>query len=59
LATDKHKNAVNDAKMVVNDSSLVPKSSDNLFNCECGKVYKYDSGYYRHKKNVLVGAIRT
>jgi hypothetical protein len=50
LATDKHKNAVNDTKMVVNDSSLVPKSSDNLFNCECGKVYKYDSGYYRHKK---------
>jgi hypothetical protein len=35
--------------MIVNDSDLVPKSS-KLYNCDCGKIYKYDSGYYRHKK---------
>jgi len=49
LGTDKHKKASNDSKMVVNDSDLVPKSS-KIYKCECGKIYKYDSGYYRHKK---------
>jgi hypothetical protein len=34
--------------MIVNDSDLVPKSSK--YQCKCGKKYKYDSGYYRHKK---------
>ena len=48
LATDKHKKQENDSKMVVNGSEKVPKSSN--FTCECGKVYKFDSGYYRHKK---------
>jgi hypothetical protein len=38
-----------DSKMIENDSSLVPFSS-NEFKCECGKSYKWDSGYYRHKK---------
>ena len=49
LSTDKHKKHANDSKMVVNDSNLVPKSSKN-YECECGKIYKYDTGYYRHKK---------
>jgi hypothetical protein len=49
IGTLKHKKLQNDSKMVVNDSDLVPKSS-KTYNCECGKVYKYDSGYYRHKK---------
>jgi len=48
LSTDKHKKAENDSKMVENDSVLVPKGSK--YECECGKIYKYDSGYYRHKK---------
>ena len=48
VSTDKHKKAENDSKMVVNDSDLVPKSSK--YECECGRIYKYDSGYYRHKK---------
>jgi len=46
LTTSKHENG---SKMIVNDSDLVPKSS-RLYNCACGKIYKYDSGYYRHKK---------
>jgi hypothetical protein len=48
LETDKHKKTENDSKMVVNGSDLVPKSSK--YECNCGKIYKYDSGYYRHKK---------
>jgi hypothetical protein len=44
LSTDKHKKA----KMVVNDSKKVPKSS--IFSCHCGKIYKFDTGLYRHKK---------
>ena len=49
LSTDKHKKATNDSKMVVNDSDLSPKVASK-FQCECGKFYKYDSGYYRHIK---------
>ena len=49
LATDKHKNNENGSKMVVNGSEKSPKVA--IYECECGKIYKYDSGYYRHKKN--------
>jgi hypothetical protein len=51
LSTDKHKNTENGSKMVVNDSEKSPKVAK--YECECGKIYKYDSGYYRHKKNCL------
>jgi hypothetical protein len=50
LATDKHKNATNGIKPVYIDSDFSNKVSHN-YKCDCGKVYKYDSGYYRHKKN--------
>ena len=46
LMTRKHKMIVNDSK---NDSKKTPKNV-KLYTCECGKEYKYDSGYYRHKK---------
>jgi hypothetical protein len=52
LTTDKHKKRENGSKLVVNDSYLVPKSS-NCYQCECGKIYKHDSGYYRHKKKCI------
>ena len=48
LSTDKHKKNENDSKMVENDSEKPPKVA--YFECKCGKIYKYDSGYYRHKK---------
>jgi hypothetical protein len=48
-STLKHKNNENDSKMVENDSSFSPKVA-KLYICNCGKSYKYDSGYYRHKK---------
>jgi len=50
--TDKHQNATNDSKMVVNDSDKSPKVAQYI--CNCGKMYKYDSGYYRHKKNCVI-----
>jgi hypothetical protein len=37
---------------VVNDSDLGIKT-DNKWLCECGKSYKFDSGYYRHAKTCI------
>ena len=48
LSTDKHIKTENGSKMVVNDSEKSQKVAH--FTCKCGKVYKYDSGFYRHKK---------
>jgi hypothetical protein len=45
MATDKHKNG----KMVVNGSEKLLKVAQ--YKCWCGKMYKYDTGYYRHKKS--------
>ena len=44
LLTTKH-------KMIVNDSIESSKLKSTIFTCVCGKTYKYDSGFYRHKKN--------
>ena len=52
LSTDKHKKTENDSKMVVNDSEKSQKVAQ--FECNCGKIYKYDSGYYRHKKICVI-----
>jgi len=52
LLTLKHEKRINGSKMVVNDSEKsqnIPK----IFACICGKTYKYDSGFYRHKKQCL------
>jgi hypothetical protein len=43
--TLKHKKRTNDSKMIENDNKF---SQNNV--CYCGKSYKYNSGYYRHKK---------
>ena len=48
LSTDKHKKREIDSEMLVNDSDLSSKVAH--YECKCGKIYKYDSGYYRHKK---------
>jgi hypothetical protein len=47
LATRKHKKGIND---IQND--IQPYINDIKINtaCKCGKKYKYNSGYYRHKK---------
>ena len=48
LSTDKHKIRENGSKMVENDSEMSQKVAH--YECSCGNKYKYDSGYYRHKK---------
>jgi hypothetical protein len=48
-STDKHKNNENDSKMIENGSANLQKVA-NMYQCNCGKIYKYDTGYYRHKK---------
>ena len=57
LSTDKHKKKANDSKMIVNDSDLSQKVAG--YKCQCGKVYKYDSGYYRHKKTCIETKVET
>ena len=51
VETIKHKKRTNGS----NDSEKIPPKKDNYV-CNCGKFYKYDSGYYRHKKkcNIVI-----
>jgi len=55
LTTRKHTFGV---QMVVNDSDLSPNHNSQsvlkTYTCECGKTYKWDSGYYRHKKTCSI-----
>jgi len=53
IATPKHQKSANDSKMVVNDSKNSQKVA-KIYKCNCGKMYKYDTGYYRHKKTCNV-----
>ena len=46
MVTAKHKMIVNGSKKI----SKISKTNNNEYECVCGKTYKYDSGYYRHKK---------
>lgn len=53
LATSKHIKNMNDSKTSTNDGETDNNLSTNIdkhFHCICGKQYKYDTGYYRHKK---------
>lgn len=47
LLSRKHKMVVNGSK---NGSTEITSSTTN-FECVCGSVYKYESGFYRHKKS--------
>ena len=49
LLTSKHKKNENDSKMIV-DVAKKSQKKVKAYKCECGNEYKYDSGYYRHKK---------
>jgi hypothetical protein len=46
IGTPKH---LKRTEMIVNGSEKSIKVA-KLYTCVCGKIYKYDSGYYRHKK---------
>jgi len=52
LTTDKHKSKTNDSNYGLNDSKKSQKIA-RPYTCGCGKVYVYDSGYYRHRKTCL------
>jgi hypothetical protein len=52
LSTDKHKNNENGSKSDKNGSDF-PTKNDKAYECQCGKVYKYDSGFYRHKRKCI------
>jgi len=45
-ATGKH-------EMVVNGSKKLQKVAKS-YECECGKIYTYNSGYYRHKRTCCI-----
>ncbi len=47
LSTRKHKMVINGNKMVIEN----PQNPSNDFTCICGKSYKHNSGYCRHKKS--------
>ena len=49
LLTAKHLNNVNDSKRIVKKFQEVPNKKS--FVCGCGKEYRYDSGFYRHKRS--------
>ena len=49
ILTSKHKKNENDSKMIVNYAVKSLKVADK-YKCSCGNEYKFDSGYYRHKK---------
>jgi len=46
IKTRKHNN---DSTLIGNDSKINAK-----YECECGKTYKWDSGFYRHKKKCSI-----
>jgi hypothetical protein len=55
VSTAKHITHENNSKGIGMDSIKSPKISNN-FMCKCGKSYKYDSGYYKHKKKCQTAA---
>ncbi len=39
------------SKHIKNEKDARSSKTETTYSCACGKTYKYDSGYYRHKKN--------
>jgi hypothetical protein len=41
-----------------NGSKKMPKNAENgPWSCNCGRTYKYESGYYRHKKTCQISSM--
>ena len=53
LSTEKHIKQENDIHLVENIIEKLPNVDTIKYTCQCGKIYKYDSGYYRHKKKCI------
>jgi hypothetical protein len=55
--TIKHKNnilAIKTTDLAIEESQKSQKSQKNLYECICGKIYKDNSGLWRHKKKCKV-----
>jgi hypothetical protein len=39
------------SKHIKNEKETRSSKTDPVYTCTCGKTYKYNTGYYRHKKN--------
>ena len=48
LATDKHRKRQMDSKVATMDSE-----KSQTYQCICKNIYKYESGYYKHKKKCI------
>jgi hypothetical protein len=49
VGTSKHQNSLKRYKMIQNDTKKMPKNAEDVYPCECGKIYKYHSGLWRHQ----------
>jgi len=49
LTTSKHLTLVNSANRIVNDDAQSTRL-DKQYTCACGNIYKFNSGFCRHKK---------
>ena len=49
LTTAKHLKLTNSVDKIVNDNEITT-NIDKQYTCACGKIYKHNSGYSRHKK---------
>ena len=56
ILTDKHQNAQNGTKMVPKSRKVAQNEDLPVLQhkCECGKIYKYRQGLYRHQKTCKV-----
>ena len=50
ITRPKHQNNEKRYKMIPDGSEKTPKNAENPLECACGKIYKYSSGLWRHKK---------
>jgi hypothetical protein len=51
ISRPKHKKKENDNKNDTNDNKKTPNDLSCLYKCECGNIYKYQSGLLRHKRS--------
>jgi hypothetical protein len=51
VSTAKHQNGLKRYKMIQNDTKKMPKNAEDVYDCECGKSYKYHSGLWRHQSH--------
>jgi hypothetical protein len=46
-------------QMIQNDTNKTSESIKNDYTCECGRIYKYHSGLYRHKKICKISDVKS